>query len=120
MHAQTYANPVGYLFIIVGVLLSVVSALVPHFESGYRLITSIFIAGILPYIVYGFAVPLIRGPVTTMTGLVVTAMHAMLVADQRFIRNADYSDVIVYYVPMAIALAALPLLVIAVRKSNRR
>ena len=119
MHAQTYANTPGYLFIFIGILLSVISALVPHFEAGYKLMTSVFIAGMLPYIVYAIAVPLFRGTLVTVVGLVIAAAHTYLVLSQRFVGNADYSDGWIYFGPMGITVAVIPLVIIVFIKSAR-
>jgi len=118
MHAQSYANTPGYLFIIIGLTLSLISALVPHFEAGYRLTLSIFVAGMLPYMVYGIAVPLLRGTLTTITGLVIVIAHAWLVLNERIIGHADYSDGLIYYGPMLLAVLALPLIVIAFNRTG--
>jgi hypothetical protein len=117
MHAQSYANTPGYLFILIGIVLSTISALVPHFEAGYTLMTSVLVTGMLPYLVYGIAVPLLRGVLTTVVGLVIIVVHAWLVFNQRVLGNADYSDGLIYYVPMVMALAVLPLAVIALKKT---
>ena len=112
MNTQSYANTPGYLFITIGLLLSLASALVPHFEAGYRLMISVFVAGMLPYMVYGMAVPMLRGTLTSLVGLAIVIVHAWLVFNERFIGNADYSDNRIYYGPMLITLFALPLLVL--------
>lgn len=117
MHAQSYVNTPGYLFILIGVVLSTISALVPHFEAGYTLMTSVLVTGMLPYLVYGIAVPLLRGALTSLAGLVIIVAHAWLVFDQRIIGIADYSNNLIYYVPMVMALAVLPLAVIALKKT---
>ena len=118
MHDQSYANPAGYLFIMIGLLLAVYSALVPHFEAGYRLATSVLVAGMLPYIVYGVAVPLVRGALMTITGLTIVIVHSWLVFNQRIVGNADYSDGMIYFLPILIAIAALPPVVIALKKQG--
>lgn len=118
MHAQSYSNQPGYLFIMIGLLLSLIAALVPHFEAGYRLVTSVFIAGMLPYIVYGITVPLLHSALTTIVGLVIVVAHTWLVFNERILGNADYSDGMVYYFPMVIALAVLPLVVITLKKQK--
>ena len=118
MHTQSYSNPPGYLFILVGLLLSVVSALVPHFEAGYHLMLSIFVAGMLPYLVYGIIVPLSRSALTTIIGIVVVTVHAWLVVTQRIMGNADYSNGLIYYVPIILAVAIAPLVIIAVKNSG--
>ncbi|NOR42195.1 MAG: hypothetical protein GQ572_02590 [Gammaproteobacteria bacterium] len=115
MHAQSYANTPGYLFLIIGLTLSFISAFVPFFEAGYKLMTSVLIAGMLPYFVYAIAVPLSRSTMTTMLGLVIVITHALLVFNERFIGNADYSDNIIYYGPIIIAVTVLPLVIIAIK-----
>lgn len=115
MQAQSYANAPGYLFIIIGLMLSLVSALVPHFEAGYRLGFSVFVAGMLPYMVYGIAVPFLRGMLTTMVGAVIVIAHAWLVYSERIVGNADYSNGLIYYGPMIIALLVSPLAVLALK-----
>jgi len=116
VHAQSYANTPGYLIIIIGLTLSLISALVPHFEAGYRLTLNVFIAGMLPYLVYGIAVPLLRGPLTTIVGLLIVLAHACLVINERFIGGADYSSGTIYFGPLLLAVLAIPLVVIAYKR----
>jgi hypothetical protein len=118
MHAQSYANTPGYLFIIIGLTLSLISALVPHFEAGYRLASSVFVAGMLPYLIYAISVPLLRGTLTTGIGLVIVITHAWLVFNERIIGNADYSNGMIYYGPLLITALAVPLLVIVVKRKG--
>ncbi len=116
MHAQSYANTPGYLFIVIGLTLSLISALVPHFEAGYRLTLSIFVAGMLPYLIYAIAVPLLRGTLTTGVGLVIVIAHAWLVFNERIIGNGDYSNGMIYYGPLLMTAFAVPLVVIVYRE----
>ncbi len=116
MHAQSYANTSGYLFLIIGLILSFISAFVPFFGAGYKLMISVLIAGMLPYLVYGIAVPLSRSIMTTILGLVIVIAHAWLVLNERFIGKANYDDGMIYYGPMIIAVIALPLVVITIKK----
>ncbi|MGD2053102.1 MAG: hypothetical protein PVG45_03260 [Gammaproteobacteria bacterium] len=115
----TSSNTPGYLFLLCGLLLSLISALVPHFEAGYKLMLSVFAAGILPYLVYGIAVPLWRNPVTTVTGLLLVVAHTWLVINQRFVAIVDYSDGMIYYIPAIISVALLPLALTAIKKSEK-
>jgi len=119
MHTESYGNTSGYLFILVGIALSVVSALVPHFEAGYRLMLSVLSAGILPYLVYSVAVPLLRGHLTTAVGAVIVVVHAWLVISERIIGEADYSSGRIYYVPLMLAVFTLPLALTAIRKAAK-
>ena len=118
MHAQSYANTPGYLFIVIGLTLSLISALVPHFEAGYRLMLSVFVAGMLPYMIYGIAVPLLRSNLTTTVGLVIVIAHAWLVFNERIIGHADYSNGMIYYGPMLLAVLALPLIVTVFKRNG--
>lgn len=120
MQAQSYNNTPGYVVIVFGLGLSLVSALVPHFDTGYRLSISVFAAGLLPYLVYGIAVPLQRGSITILAGLVLLALHAWLVFDERIKGAAEYSDGTIYYVPALIALALLPLAATAFIRHRRK
>ncbi|NOR43738.1 MAG: hypothetical protein GQ572_10415 [Gammaproteobacteria bacterium] len=119
MHAQIYANTPGYLFLIIGLILSFISAFVPFFEAGYKLMPSVLIAGFLPYFVYGMAVPLSHSTMTTMVGLVIVITHALLVLNERFIKNADYSDNVIYYGPIIIAVTVSPLVMIIIKRSRK-
>lgn len=118
MHTKTYANLPGYLFILIGLLLSVVSALVPHFQAGYHLMFSVFVAGMLPYIVYGIIAPQSRGALTTITGLVIVTVHLWLVITQRIIGGAEYSNGLIYIVPIILTVAILPLVFIVAKQSG--
>ena len=117
MHSQSYANSLGYLILTIGLAMSLVSAFVPHFEAGYRLLTGVLLAGISPYIIYGIAVPLSRTLLTTILGLAIIIAHALLVFNERFIDQADYSDGTIYYYPLIIAFISLPLVAIIINKS---
>ncbi len=118
MHTQSYANTPGYLFLTIGLILSLISAFVPFFETGYKLMTSVLIAGMLPYIVYGMAVPLARSTMITIVGLLIVITHALIVFNERFIGNADYSDNIIYYGPIIIAVTVLPFVMVAIKRSR--
>jgi hypothetical protein len=119
MQAQSYLNVPGYLILLTGLILSLISALVPHFEAGYRLTVSVFVAGMLPYLVYGIAVPLMRGAVTTVTGVIIVLVHAWLVINERFVANADYSDARIYYIPVILSIVVLPVVAAAINKSGK-
>lgn len=119
MYHQSYANAPGYLIIFVGTILSLISAFVPHFDAGYRLLSLVFITGMLPYAVYGIAVPLLRGTLVILVGVIIVVAHSLLVINQRFAANIDYSEGLIYLGPVAIAVAAVPLAIIAIQKSGK-
>ena len=118
MHAQSYSNTPGYWFIGIGLLLSLISALVPHFDAGYRLMLSVFSAGVAPYLIYSVAVALRRGTLITVTGFIVVVIHTWLVITERIIGHADYSSGMIINLPLVMALAMLPLAINTIRKAS--
>jgi uncharacterized membrane protein YGL010W len=116
MTSQNYTDTPGYLFILAGALLAAVSSFVPYFDAGFHLMTSVLIAGLIPYIVYSVAVVLMRGALTTLAGAAMVAVHAWLVVSERFAREVDYSDGMIYYVPILMAIVVLPLAIAALRQ----
>lgn len=116
MESSKYADLPGYLFILAGALLAAVSSFVPYFDASFHLMASVLIAGLIPYLVYSVAVVLLRGTLTTVAGAAMVALHAWLVISERFAREIDYSDGMIYYVPIIMAIIVLPLAIAALRK----
>lgn len=116
MHAQTFANTPGYIFILIGLILSLASAFLPFYGAGYRFMASILIAGMTPYLVYGLAVPISRSVTTTVTGLVIVIAHAWLVINER-INSTSPDDNLIYTGPLIIAIAALPVVMVIIRQT---
>lgn len=106
----------GYAIVTGGAVLALVAAVVPHYGAGYRLDSGVLIAGLLPYLVYAVAVALPRGPLTLVGGLAALAIHTWVAVRERIADRADYSDGMIYYVPLVLALALLPLVIAACRK----
>ena len=119
MHAQSYSNTPGFWFIGIGLFLSLISALVPHFDAGYRLALSVFSAGVLPYLVYSAAAALQRSTLITVIGFIVVAIHTWLVISERIIGQAEYSSGMIINVPLVMALAMLPLALSAIMKASK-
>lgn len=115
---ETYANlrTSAYWVIVAGLLLSFISALVPFYSAGYKLLYGVMLAGLLPYLVYAIAAPLMRTSLILGAGLMLLGVHTWLVISERFVGGADYSDGMIYYVPLLLALALLPLPAMVLRK----
>lgn len=117
MDIQSFLRPLTYLLVVGGCLLAFVAALVPHFGAGHRLMVSVLLTGLLPYLVFGLALPYLRGWALALPALLMVGIHAWLVLWQRVVAYQDYSDGMIYYVPLALVLAATALLAWALRRS---
>ena len=106
----------AYAVIVGGTGLAFVSAVVPHFTAGYRLEPGVLMSGLLPYLIFGLAVPLLRTSSTTVAGLVLLSLHAALVVAERFSGPVDYSDAWIHFGPWLLALALLPLVALGLRQ----
>lgn len=101
--------------ILFGCTLSLISAFVPFFNSGYLLMVSVLLAGITPYMVYAIAMPFLADRLLLISGLLLNAVHFWLVLSYRFTLSVDYSDNWIYYGPLLFAVAMLPLAIYALR-----
>jgi len=117
MNRQSLLRPLSYLLLAGGCLLAFIAALVPHYDAGHRLMVSVLLTGLLPYLVLGLALPYLRGWALALPALVGVATHAWLVLTQRFLDYQGYSDGMIYYVPLALAAAATGVLIWALRTS---
>ena len=117
MDTQSILRPLTYLLLVGGCLLAFISALVPHFDAGHRLMVSVLLTGLLPYLVFGLALPYLRGWALLLSALLLVAVHAWLVLWQRFVAYQEYSDGMIYYVPLGLTLAATALLAWALHRS---
>ncbi|MGD2073989.1 MAG: hypothetical protein PVI91_01275 [Gammaproteobacteria bacterium] len=117
MDIQTVPRGLTYLLLAAGCLLAFVSALVPFFDDGHRLLVGVLLAGLLPYLIFGLVLPYLHGWALALPALVMVGIHAWVVVTQRFAAYQDYSDGTIYYVPFALAIAAAVLVAWALRRS---
>ena len=118
MKAQNFPGGSSYFYILIGIALAFISALVPHYSAGYFLMISVLVAGLLPYMVYGIAVPLLHNGLTNAAGFILVFAHLWLVITERFINDADYSNYRIYFVPVIFSVILLPLAIKAVRTQS--
>jgi hypothetical protein len=116
MAIQAMLKPISYALLAVGCLLAVLAALVPHFTAGHRLMVSVLLTGLLPYLVLGLTIPYLHGWALAVSAFAVVAVHAWLVVTYRFAGYQGYADGLIYYVPLLLALAAGTLLAWALRR----
>ena len=116
MQSQINHRLFASVFVALGVALSFASAVVPHYTAGYTLMTGVLLSGLLPYLVYGVAIPFLQGWALSLPGIVLVVLHAAVVARERFLDNADYGDGWIYIVPLVLAVALLPIIYVALKK----
>jgi hypothetical protein len=117
MDTQSLLRPFTYLLLAAGCLLAFLAALVPHFDAGHHLMVSVLLTGLLPYLVFGLALPYLRGWALMLPALLMVAVHAWLVLWQRFVAYQEYSDGMIYFVPLGLTVAATALLAWALHRS---
>ena len=96
------------MLIAVGCVLAAITAVVPNYVAGYKLMFSIFMAGIVPYYVYGCLSGMLRRWSSIIPGLAVVAGHLWLTVTQRFLGYDGYDEDTIYFGPVLLALLALP------------
>lgn len=109
------ANTLPYAVIAAGLVLAIVSSFVPYYDASYQLNAGILLAGLSPYLIYTIIAVLLRSMLTTVTGLIILALHSGLIFQLRFISTAECS-VMIYYGPVALCVILIPLLVVALRQ----
>lgn len=116
MDTRSSARILAYGCLAAGAALAFFSAVAPHYTAGHRLAGGVLFAGLTPYFIYALALPLLRGGLSTAAGLLLVIVHAWLAFTTRFQTAADGPDLMVYIVPLVLALVLLPLLWYALRE----
>ncbi|MGD8567407.1 MAG: hypothetical protein PVJ39_04945 [Gammaproteobacteria bacterium] len=114
---QSYSISVG--IIIAGIVLSAAAAIVPQY-SYHKLMFGVLLAGLLPYVIFGFAAAFLTATLSIAAGLILLVIHAGVVVNERFMGNINYNDGLVYYVPLILTALLIPLLIVAARKPWHR
>lgn len=115
MDSQHYANRAGWIVISYGISLSFIAAFTPFFEAGYLFKVEVLLAGLLPYMIYVIAVPLLPGATNTTVGIVLIATHTTLVVAVRLL---GFSESLIYIMPVIMAVLVIPLVIVALIKTD--
>ncbi|MCU0834603.1 MAG: hypothetical protein MUC77_09220 [Chromatiaceae bacterium] len=96
--------------IIGGVALSFAAAVVPHFDSAFRLDPLMLAVGVLPYMIYGVLAYFLRGRARLAPGAAVLGLHLLAVLQQRWLTDGYAEGSLLYWVPVVLAAALLALI----------
>jgi uncharacterized membrane protein len=106
---------ISIAIVLLGCLLSFVSSFHDQYAEGYYIDFGVVMAGLVPYLIFGMAMYLREGVVTTMIGLVLLAVHLWMVYQQHFVIPGG-SDGLLLFGPPVLGILLLPLLIVAMRK----
>lgn len=96
--------------VLSGVALSFAAAVLPHFDSAFRLDPLMLAAGLLPYAIYGVLAYFLRGRARIASGGAVLGLHLLAVAQQRWLTDGYAESSLLYWVPIVLAAALLALI----------
>ena len=111
----TLSKSITYSVILLGCLLSFVSAFTTQYALGYYLDFGVVMTGLVPYLIFAMAVVLRQSMLSTIIGIALILVHAWMVFTERLVLT-DRSDELLLYGPLVLAVVLLPLLAIAMRK----
>ncbi len=120
MRAELDLRPMAYLFVVIGVVMAGLSAVVPHFGAGHRLAFDVFVVGILPYVVYGALTEILRGWSLLLPGALIIPIHAWLTVSKHYLAFDEFDSGAIYIGPIVLTVIVLPFAILAGRFLNRK
>lgn len=107
-----------YFVILLGVMLSFACATVPHFTTGYTLHLGVLFAGLLPYLIYGMFINLIRGGSLLAIGVLLLGIDLAVKIPERFLDYDGYTSGAIYILSFIVSLLLMIVLGILARRDN--
>ena len=107
MKAQFGIKALVYLIIALGCVLAFTTAVVPHYEAGHKLLASVFIASLIPYIIYGALMEVLRDKVLSIVGILIIAIDLLLKLPLRFSSSGVGDGATMMYASFALAIIPL-------------
>ena len=109
MDTDVDMRPVAYAIIGLGCLMSFATAVVPHFSAGHKLLVSVLILGITPYVVYGALTEILTGWSLVAPGVLILAVDAATRLPERWFAVEDFPSTAVYLAPIWLIFLILPI-----------
>lgn len=101
MRPETDFRPAAYIIVALGTALAFAAAVVPFYDTGYRLDLRVLLAGLAPYLVYVLFTAFVRGRWLLAAGLLLFLFDLAFKIPQRFLRYDGYADGLIYIAPLA-------------------
>lgn len=109
---------IAYGIIILGTLLSAAVALVPHYDSGYRLAFGVFLWNAVPYYAYLLLTGIASGRRLLLPGVLMIGIDVIAKGYQLFDRGSTLGDTIGLYTPLVLLIALAAGYVIGARQEE--
>ena len=116
MSKHLNSRAIAYSIIVLGVFLSIITAVVPNYTVGYKLLFNVFLFGLVPYVMYGLMTELLRGWLLIVPGLLILAIDLFVKLPERFPNFSEYSNIAVYWDPLFSAFIIIPISYFLARK----
>ncbi len=111
MKAQFSVKTLVYIIIALGCALAFASAVVPHYEAGHKLLASVIIASLIPYMIYGALMEVIRDTVLSIVGILMFAIDLLVKLPLRFYSSEMTDGATLMYASFALAIIPVGALV---------
>ncbi len=108
MNHELDMRPIAYGVIALGCVLSFMSAVVPHYTAGHKLLFGVLFCGLVPYAVYGALTDVLKGWVLVAPGVLVLSVDAAVKIPDRVFWTADYPSAAVSFAWLWLVLIILP------------
>ena len=120
MKEQPDFSHLAYGIVVLGFILSFITAVVPHYETGHKLLFGALAAGCIPYIVYVAAKEILHGWDLLLPGVLILLVDLLVKVPARFPVYTEYSTSMVYLTPLLLIGVVLPVGVFISRQLSKR
>jgi hypothetical protein len=103
VQCHTFAS----LFVVIGSALALALAVVPFYNAAYQLDTALLLYGLMPYVIYGSFIFVVRGWPLVLTGMLVLAIDVAAKIPARLAYGTHYAQTVTE-VSLITAVVVLP------------
>lgn len=94
MFNHVQCHTLASLVVLIGSALALALAVVPFYDAAYQLDTELLLFGLLPYVIYGSFIFLVRGWPLVLTGLLVLAIDVAVKIPARLAYEVHYAQTV--------------------------